>query len=378
MNSINKLRDYVPWKMVNLILNIPHIPSLLQKFYRKMFSYPKIIQLHINTECNYNCKYCYIDRKTQVLSTKKWLGIIDEAKELGVMYIDFLGGEPFLFKDFYRLLQHSASLGMGITIYTNGSLIDGKWIKRLNELPTELIIAVKYDYDHRSYEIHTGQGKLFKKLQDTIKKCTSAGIPVVTFTTLTKFNVEHVKDIIKDSISLGAFPAFERYIPIKEEKTNQELEFSKEDYVNALKFIKDTYSNMASMIEGICSIRGSFCCCYIDQLSILPDGHVVPCPLAPKSLSLGNVRNMSLKEIWENNKKKQNEWSKLPKGCLSCKFRYSCGGGCKTHSYLKFGNTNTKDPLCSGEIPTYGHCTFPVLHSKIFKNAMNKISILKF
>ena len=129
----------VPWKFIYQIPKFPFMGIFFQKIYYSLFHYPKVLQLHINTECTHDCIYCYSNKEIEPLSTYAWMDIIDQAADLGILEMEFLGGEPFLQKDFYKLLKYTSEKNMIITIFTNGVFLD-KWIDKIKNLRTQIIL----------------------------------------------------------------------------------------------------------------------------------------------------------------------------------------------------------------------------------------------
>jgi len=86
-------------------------------------------------------------------------------------------------------------------------------------------------------------------------------------------------------------------------------------------------------------------------LTVNPSGDVLPCPTAGEiaGLSFDNVRNRSLKWIWESseafNRFRGTEW--MPEPCRSCEFREVDFGGCRCQAALITGNPDVTDPACS-------------------------------
>ena len=363
MISKKIIKFNIVWNIISSLSAVPFIARLIQNTYYSFFSYPKTIQLHINTECNYNCLYCYANnKKLKTLKTEKLLDLIIQAKKLGVYNIDFLGGEPFLHKDFYKLLQYTSKQNIGITIFTNGLLINNEWIKKIKKLSTQVLLVIKDDYNAKIYNRLTGTKQNFTKIKNIIKRCVSAKIPVITFAVITKFNVNHVDSMISNSLKLGVLPMFERYLPVKDEKINKKLEISKEGWEQVLINITNLYLGIKETVEGVGYLSGGMCSCFGNNLSIMQDGVVKPCPETPSFLTVGNVNNNSLKDIWKNFEKKRKKWLIIPKECKQCKNKYLCRGGCKAHTFIKYKDLKYKDPLCNGDIPTtYPHCIFSLV-----------------
>jgi radical S-adenosyl methionine domain-containing protein 2 len=97
------------------------------------------INIHLTGKCDMHCIGCYarfgedVQSKPFALSKSDWIvvlnNIYDYSSGLNVK-INFVGGEPLLYKFLPDLLSHSKSKGFTTSIVTNGSLLK----RRSNEL----------------------------------------------------------------------------------------------------------------------------------------------------------------------------------------------------------------------------------------------------
>ena len=64
-------------------------------------------EIAITNKCNLNCFYCYAkdDRKLNDLHVTEWKRILDKLIDDGLRIVLFSGGEPFLYEDFFLLLE---------------------------------------------------------------------------------------------------------------------------------------------------------------------------------------------------------------------------------------------------------------------------------
>lgn len=330
----------------------------------------KTLGLHITTSCNYNCIYCYADgyKKNNKLSLEKTLSIIDEAKVLGAESINILGGEPLLNKDLDRIIYHINNKHMRVMLFTNGSLITDSWIKFFRKI-NKIILIIKYDYDETIYSKHTRSNYSLIHIEENIIKLIKNKIPVVTFAVVTKHNLNFIDDILSRSVKLGAYPKLHQYIPIvtKPSQINQELEISPLEWNSVLKRISYVYQPLEKLIYALGAFKFGICSSFIHNLYVTADGYVLPCPELPLALNLGNVLEISLKEIWLRFKDRRLDWINIPSECNGCDNKNICLGGCKVYTYIRFKDFNRKDPLCYGEIPTtYSHCVYAL--SRILPN----------
>jgi radical SAM protein with 4Fe4S-binding SPASM domain len=332
---------------------------LLQRIYFTCFPGPRSVKIHVNYDCNYRCVYCYSNRKNgPALSTQQWLHVIDDLRKYSVQTVEISGGEPFLHNDLLSIVKKCADNGYGITIYTNGSLIDDDWTERLRSLKTPVILAVKYDA-LGAYARNTRTKHSLRKVEGNIRMAVLAGIPVVAFITVTKQNVKYLRQIISRALTLGAFPLVERYVPARDKKTNSHLNIGSKDWLLALGLIREVYREYSSLIDGVARIQGRTCSCYATQFSIMQNGDVLPCQFLPQSVRIGNITADTLADIWSNLKAMRSSALNIPDDCLQCSNKRSCRGGCRTSSFYAYGTFSRKDPLCVGQHPS---TSFALIH----------------
>jgi mycofactocin radical SAM maturase len=70
-------------------------------------------------------------RDPRELTTEQAKAVLDELKALQVFYINIGGGEPMVRRDFFEIIEHSVSNGIGVKFSTNGAFIDKKNAERL-------------------------------------------------------------------------------------------------------------------------------------------------------------------------------------------------------------------------------------------------------
>ena len=78
------------------------------RWIEKGIQVPPVMIFSITNECNLNCKGCYnkalrIPSKKE-LNTAAIIDIISQARELGISFIAVAGGEPFVRKDFLKIV----------------------------------------------------------------------------------------------------------------------------------------------------------------------------------------------------------------------------------------------------------------------------------
>ena len=95
-----------------------------------------VVNYHITNRCNYHCTYCFGKFNGQKDPT------LDDAKKIVdniALYfthnnitdgrINFAGGEPTLYEHLDKLIDYTSSLGIRVSIVTNGSLLTPERIR---------------------------------------------------------------------------------------------------------------------------------------------------------------------------------------------------------------------------------------------------------
>jgi mycofactocin radical SAM maturase len=95
---------------------------------------PICLTWEITYACNLECVHCLSSsgrRDPRELTTEQAKAVLDELKALQVFYINIGGGEPMVRRDFFEIIEHSVSNGIGVKFSTNGAFIDKKNAQRL-------------------------------------------------------------------------------------------------------------------------------------------------------------------------------------------------------------------------------------------------------
>ena len=109
-------------------------------------SAPLMLIIEVSNSCNLKCSFCCqapevnrgkgIDLPRNVLDR-----VLDEAQEIGVFKIHFIGGEPLCRRDFSDILSLASQKGFFVSFTTNGILID-KFVDDLQQLERLLPIQI--------------------------------------------------------------------------------------------------------------------------------------------------------------------------------------------------------------------------------------------
>jgi mycofactocin radical SAM maturase len=107
---------------------------------------PICLTWELTYACNLACVHCLSSsgrRDPGELSTDEVMALIDEMAAMQIFYVNIGGGEPMIRPDFYELVDHATSSGVGVKFSTNGSRIDASGARRLTAMDyTDIQISI--------------------------------------------------------------------------------------------------------------------------------------------------------------------------------------------------------------------------------------------
>jgi len=260
------------------------------------WKYPSNFPLYLDVEptnwCNFNCSFCVgkqqMTRPKGYLDLNMFKDICKQAKNMGVLGIRFLRwGEPLLHPNILEIIKIAHEHGLLTHITTNASMLNSNMSSKLLPYLDSIIISMQ-GTNEDEYKKFRGNNfdKLFKNIEwlkhdrDTSGDHTYITIST-TITDETEEQVQSFKDTWKpycDDITVAYtwFKRLENKNPVKDE------------------------------IKRATKLLHRFKCQEVMiKLSIDCDGSVSPCCLDyDQQLSIGNIKDNTLKELWESEQTK--------------------------------------------------------------------------
>lgn len=152
--------------------------------------------------CNMNCAMCYIRRDRSEVerggglrTAEEWIGLGEEMRKAGVLFLLLTGGEPLLFPDFQILYLELKRMGMVLTINTNGTLLDEKWADFFGKEKPRRINITLYGADERAYEELCHYPGGFERTMRGIRLLKERGVDVKINGSVTKENCKDIERI---------------------------------------------------------------------------------------------------------------------------------------------------------------------------------------
>lgn len=252
----------------------------------------KGIFLTLTNKCNLNCKYCYQKQYSQKdkLSGEDWFKIIDEAKNLKAKKICFVGGEPILYNEFWKVLDYAYLNDFKIKIFTNGVILDGSIVKKLAKYPVVLSFNLN-SHNEKIHDFYQEEGN-WRKVVNALSLCKGK-IDFEISSPITKKNYSSIEHFFNFCFRLGAKRL--RLIPLILTKKVPELRNDKlsKEQIFELEGIIEKFKRKNDKFEITLGCKK--CEAGKHYLTIQSDGNITPCTL--NFLVLGNIMENSLKSI---------------------------------------------------------------------------------
>jgi radical SAM protein with 4Fe4S-binding SPASM domain len=326
------------------------------------------VQWHITDSCNLRCRHCYQDEtsKEKELDWAGLKGICDRL--LPTLHewdrgacIHVTGGEPLLKPELFPLLQHldRQAIVEELGIITNGVFLDGEMAGKLAGIGKLKTIKISLDGgDPETNDSIRSAGSFESVMRNLPAIAGGERFQVFLMFTAMKTNYRNLPSLIslaRDSRASGVI--IERFVPWGRGRAIRGEVLEKSQWKEMVESLYDLFE-VEPEEDGFnpyqafqvdfrgrdAELKGAPCVIGEDGLCVMPDGTVFPCRRFP--VSIGSLRENSLKEIWEESgllaslRQKHN----LEGKCGRCA-REGCTG-CRSLAYALTGDFFAEDPHC--------------------------------
>ncbi|MBR6162327.1 radical SAM protein [bacterium] len=322
----------------------------------------------ITLSCNIHCLHCGsnadINKRPKELSTEEALGLIEQLADLGCQRVVLSGGEPFMRKDWSVLAHRIVTLGMSCHYISNGYIVNDEILDVMEQIGTKYIGFSLDGSNAKTHDHIRGKEGVFDHLMWVFDRMKQRGFQVGVVSTLHKGNLHELEGIKKVLLD-HAVDVWQIQTANVRGRMPREWAISDKDYYSVAEFIaknRPRYKDILTITEADCT--GYFskltpymgmkhwngCNAGMSVIGIESDGGIKGClSMQDKKYIEGNIREQSLREIWENpNNFKYNRRFKLEdlQGiCQTCKYGGICRGGCSEKAETYTGKLHCQ-PFC--------------------------------
>jgi AdoMet-dependent heme synthase len=293
---------------------------------------PLNAHLDVTYRCNERCVHCYLDHDDKgEMTTDEIRSVLDQLASAGVLFLTISGGEIFLRKDIFEIIEHGRLRTFDIRLKTNGILIREKEARRLRNLNVEAVqISI---YSHRS-EVHDAVTKVPGSLERSLAAArflVAQGLKVTFANVLMQQNRLDYRGVQKLAGEIGAHFTLDPTIT-PHMNGNRSLVALNISAGDLRRLMQD--QTLLGGTDDFCAPPAAVSESDLDSLPcsaghtscyISPYGDVYPCVQFP--LPSGNVRHQKFTDIWKGSQQLKEVRSirvhDLPV-CSSCSHAGSC------------------------------------------------------
>ncbi len=343
-----------------------------------------VVVWNVTRTCNLRCTHCYSDsapEKYDELSFDEGRALLDDLAAYGVPAVLLSGGEPLARRDTLELAAYARSLGLKLTLSTNGTLVDEATARRIKDLGFTYV-GISFDGLGATNDRFRGVAGAFERALRAIRNLKAVGQKVglrLTLTPNTVADLDGIFDFIEsEQIQRACFyhlvPAgrgsslvalshddtraaldriFERTQALARKGDPREILTvdNHADAAYATMWLERTGAPHAESARAALAWNGGanhssgIGIADIDWLgNVHPDQFL-------QNITLGNVRERPFSEIWSD--PEQPVLSKLRRRrefvggrCRSCSFFATCGGNFRARAFGMTGDLWAEDPGC--------------------------------
>ncbi len=325
---------------------------------------PLALIAELTHRCPLHCVYCSnpleLQARNRELSTEDWCRVFQQAATLGVLQVDFTGGEPLTRPDILDLVRAARVAGLYVNLITSGLPLDESGLEAL----------VHAGLDHFQLSFQGPREEIAQEISGTkahaqklrvLESLKRHRVAVTLNFVIHRRNIDQLSEMLtlaeSSSASRVEFANVQYYgwafanrdslLPTREQLT-QSIDFLKkaqERLAGRIKLeyvVPDYYAKYPKPCMGGWGQK---------LVLITPNGDALPCHAARviPGLTFENVKNRNLDEIWNSSdafqKFRGEAWMQEP--CKTCDRRGLDFGGCRCQAFLLAAQATATDPVCS-------------------------------
>jgi len=313
------------------------------------------MELETSHICNLRCIYCYNSagkRLSNELSLEEIYDVIEQGIGLGARRVILIGGgEPMMHPHIMEIIAYLHERGVGIDLFTNGTLITKDAARDLHRLGVEPVVKCNSLKPQVQDYLADFPGA-FDMIQRGVRNLMDAGYPDAGHdlgieTIVCAQNYAEIPDLWRWARERGIVPYVEMITFQGRAKDRRELNVSVEDLRNLFERLaeidREAYGyewDPHPPVAALSCSRHEYSC------TVTASGYVQPC--TGVDVKIGNIRHNSLKSILAESvvvqtlrKVREN----IKGSCRTCGLLANCYG-CRGMAYHLTGDFLAPDPLC--------------------------------
>ncbi|MCB9640186.1 MAG: radical SAM protein [Myxococcales bacterium] len=312
---------------------------------------PASVFFTLTERCHLHCQQCYLVEDIRgELDTSEVKDALDQLAEFGATNITFTGGEPLLRPDIYEIIQHASHHGFAITLFTSGTPCNPTRVQKLKQAGVHYVSVTLYAAEAGPHDTITQAEGSWAKTVDGLKNLRKAGLKTEVKYLQMQENRGQLVATRELAGKLGASFVVDFKVTAthdgKRHPLSMQLQEEELTYLYHLMAARD--GSFAKQLEPrVVAPNSGMCGAGRTRVVIGSDGQVYPCmDYIP---SLGNLREQSLRDIWQGQAvQKVRSYKRFEDPiCQVCPDQSHCGY-CPSSALLDTGDpTKPSAAICS-------------------------------
>lgn len=333
----------------------------------------RVIEFQLQQACNAHCLYCAYEQELPEYHDWLPLEIVDRtlARERPE-WVWFEGGEVTMTEESKEYLLEAMAIanryGVKNRINTNGHNLSPEWVRKLaagglqfacvsfDSLDPELFERL------RGFPAGSGPSRL-EQLKTNVISLADAGVTVDLEATATKYNIHELEGLYEYVESLATpgrdllmgvqflvatydatfklYPSLEQLATTLGRLTARARQGRTPVRICCSQLVPCNYPDLYQPHPNVIWVR---CSCGYDYVHVHANGDVFLCGFWDHTQPIGNLREASLREIWEGSELRHAAMTESPSQCGGCAHwegTERCHNTCFSIAYRKTGTFTT-------------------------------------
>jgi Y-X(10)_GDL-associated radical SAM protein len=355
-------------------VNVREKPSRYLSAADRQNSTPVHVVWEITLACDLKCHHCGSragKRRKDELSTSECLDIVRQLARLGTREVTLIGGEAYLRSDWTKIIRAVRENGMDCTAQTGGLHLTDEKIRQAAEAGLQGM-GVSIDGLADVHDQLRGVKGSFNAALATARRIKEHGLTSSVNTQITALVLPQLRDLFNIIVQLGAKNwQIQLTVAMGRAADNPHILLQPYQLMELMPLLGELFE--AGVERGLLlqpgnnigyfgpyealwrgsgddRIHWSGCNAGTNTMGIEADGTIKGCPsLATSTFAGGNVRDLSVEEIWraapELNFNQYRKPDDLWGFCRSCYYAEVCHGGCTWTTDSLLGRSGN-NPYC--------------------------------
>lgn len=327
----------------------------------------------ITLACDLACRHCGSragHARPDELSTEECLDMVRQMSEMDVKEVTIIGGEAYLRDDWVDIVREIRKRGMQATMTTGGRGITKERARQAAEAGLQSV-SVSVDGTEEIHDRLRGVKGSYRSALEALTNLQEAGVRVSANTQINRLSIPHMRHVL-ETIAAHNTHSWQIQLTVAMGRAADEPDVLLQPYdlLDLFPMLADLkkrcdelnvrmwpgnnigyFGPYESVLRGTMP-RGHMASCGAGRstLGIEADGSIKGCPSLPTNAwTGGNIRDASLKDIWERTEPLRYTRDRTVKDlwgyCGTCYYADVCRAGCTWTGFTLFGKAGN-NPYC--------------------------------